>query len=196
MKGEVESEYDSEMQKLSTADRYLLARRTAKERMNLDYEITQADLADALGLSRYAIINIENGNTSNPKKSTHEKASKELRVNIEWLSNGRGPMDPELPDYQPPEVEKFGHKKTVVSGVSTSISNFAHTPVIVSESTADGKAWTCLIPEVNPEAPIETHIDPTLDTEHLSTLPIFRADLFITKSESDTVTAYVLKAYF
>ena len=53
--------------------------------MRLEYEMTQEQLADALGLQKSAIAKYENGRVTNIKRSIIEKMSKIFHCDPSWL---------------------------------------------------------------------------------------------------------------
>lgn len=184
------------MKKLSVAERYTLARKTAMERLNLDCPVTQADLADQLGANRLSIINIESGKTAKPREKTHKMASDFLRVNYSWLAYGDGPMDSEMPDYKPPEFQHFRSNRTPSAQAINSEMRYSYTPVIVLATGEDNKDWLCIFPDVDPTKEITTVVSPSADWQALKTEPLFQADVFFTKNETgEILTGYLLNTY-
>ncbi len=174
--------------------RYLVARKTAKDRLNLPHQITQADLAAEIGVNRLSILNIENAVTTAPRKATHEKVGKFLRVNVEWLQLGTGPMDPVMPDYTPPNVEVIERRKPLTS--ATDNGRYSYTPVVVISTSDDNRDWVCSLPDVYPGMTIKTQMAPTTDYELLKTQPMFFADVYLLFDEAQQPTSlYILKHY-
>ena len=180
---------------MSLADRFLLARKTAPERMNTGNALTQSDLGRLLGVSRISIYNIENGTTKKPKDSTLLKASEAMQVEFAWLSRGEGPMDSERPDYTPPALASFSASRQKTVKPTNSEGRYTFTPVIPLETTHDNKGWQCIYPDIQQE-PILTHLTPTTDIKRIRNEPVFNADVFLTKDDNGTIlTAYILNTY-
>jgi len=65
--------------------------RCARERFNL----SQAGLADEIGVSRGVIFNLENKEQMKRQPVVIAAICDRLHVNMEWLMDGTGPMEPE-----------------------------------------------------------------------------------------------------
>ncbi len=180
---------------MPVAERYLVARKTAKDRLNLDHQITQADLAVMLGVNRLSVINIERGTTREPRDSTHQKTCQALRVNYEWLKHGDGPMDPDLPEYELPEVEKI-EVKTSIRTPNSLDGRYSYTPVVVVSSSENNKDWECIFPDVEAGKVIISNLASVLDLDKLRNEPVFYADVFMMlPKDNHQQTAYILKVY-
>ncbi|WP_163370963.1 helix-turn-helix domain-containing protein [Endozoicomonas acroporae] len=182
---------------MSLPERFQLARKSAMERKRLDHPITQADLAEMIGVSRISIYNIEGGTTKKPKEATIKKASEALGVTYQWLARGEGPMDAEISDYQPPPLKIQTASNRISLGESKEgNANYSFTPVVVVQPGPDNKDWQCIFPEIDESNTIPTALLPALDIESLKSEPVFSADVFITRDEHNDITAaYILNSY-
>ena len=65
------------------------------------------ELEDIVGISFVSLSDIENGVTTNPRKTTVDKICKGLKINQEYFYNTDSRLPTEVIPNMPPEVEKF-----------------------------------------------------------------------------------------
>lgn len=71
--------------------------------------ITQAQLARAAGMPQSAVSQIETGRSKSPSGTNLIALCRALKINPEWLSIGRGPMDEDSPTL-PNEAEALARE--------------------------------------------------------------------------------------
>ncbi|WP_196221146.1 helix-turn-helix domain-containing protein [Sansalvadorimonas verongulae] len=183
-------------------DRFYLARASAKERLNRRLKMTQHEMQDETGVSRYTIINIEKGKTDTPTDEILKKLANHMRVNTEWLASGKGVMDPELPNFDPsPYLSKLSkkvvHRQSVEPLEGSIARKYERATVIIRKHTTSNRGWKCIIPEVTYERELSVSLSPLIDREAITAAGLFEGDVVIIPNPvDDDDEIYVVKAYY
>ena len=175
-------------------ERVRLARKSAKERLQLDLPVTQADLAKECGITRNSIWKIEVGETDNPRSKTLNKIAETLRVNIEWLMHGKGAMDPKSPEFDSKTVQQnltnSMLKGKLVSENKNQILN-NQTVVLMSCNADSNKDWMVIIPNISADT-LCADLAPSIDTERTSQETIVQSDVLVTVTDTGDVKVFLL----
>jgi transcriptional regulator with XRE-family HTH domain len=67
--------------------------------------LTQVELAKASGVKQATISELETGESRSPWGTNLVALAQSLKVSSDWLANGKGPMDGQVPPL-PPEADK------------------------------------------------------------------------------------------